>query len=430
MWILAERTEKYGKWILGTILAVLLFLSVSRADQKSDFLDYYQASKRWTSGENLYRFDVALELNEKIKKIEDLFIPENFALLQALQTETGTYIYPPLFSFLLVPLSFLSPNQASVAFQIFSWSCLLGILCIFLNSKEPFLAKLKYPYFTLSLLLLLNIRFIESHIQNNQVGIFLILLVLASLVSKNDFLSGSLLALAVSIKVTPLVFLFVFLYEKRYRSILYFFIAIVIWNLLPSLYRNEYNLSMCKEWISEILGNAMSNPLLRSWKNNQSFISTLAKYFVVGADFINQPTYGLPLIQLSKETIKLIQLVFLALFGAPLLFLLRIKNIKWEIISLLFLVSVIFSGISWTHSFVVCLVPTLLFLIHWQTGNLNSKEIYSALTIVLVPLLTHRNIVGSKIDSALSMFSILLYTSIFFYIFLLNLTLKQHANRN
>lgn len=429
MWKLLERKEKLGNLALGLVLFAFLILGMTRADQKSDFLDYYHASKRWVTGENLYRFDVALQLTE-IRSLEELFQPQNLPLLQALQNETATYIYPPLFSFLLIPLGALSPYLASLIFQIISWLALLGIVWLLLKDKNSIVSQMKLPGWTFTLLLLLNFRFLESHIQNNQVGILLIFLILISILSEKDTLSGFLLALAVSIKVTPLVFLFLFIYQRRFKAIGYFVISILFWNLLPCLYNFNYTMQMTNTWFSEILGNAMSNPMLRSWKNNQSFVSTMAKYFLVGADFINQPSYNLPFLQLSKETIKYIQLIFVGLFGLPLLFLLKKKGIQWEILSLLFLFSAIFSGISWTHSFVICLVPYLLILFYHQTNRLSKMESYVLAVVTVLPLLSHRNFIGPKFESALSMFSILLYTSSILYFIILKMAYTKDANRN
>lgn len=430
MWKFLETLEKRGKWILSILLAVLLVLSVSRSKQKSDFLDYYHAAERWSTGENLYRFDVAFELQTKIKTIEDLFQPENLHLLTALQNETATYIYPPLFSFLLIPFTILSESHAALTFELFSWISLLVILYLIFQNKELTNPKSKYPFLILLGTLVFNFRFLESHIQNNQVGLLLILLVLVSLNTRSQVMSGILLALAVSIKITPLVFVFVFVYEKQYRRILWFLLGISLWNALPLLYNWNYTIQMTNEWLTEILGNAFSNPLLRSWKNNQSLSSTLAKYFVSGADMINQPNYGMPFFNLPLFGLKIIQLFFMVLFGIPLLLLWRRENKKWEIISLLFLVSALFSGISWIHSFIICLVP--IYFILNQIANIenNKKEMYILLFILSLPLLAHRTFVGSQAEAALSMFSLLFYTTSLLYFYIVRFALHETKNRN
>lgn len=430
MWKFLENLEKRGKWILAVLLLVLLVLSVSRSNQKSDFLDYYHAAERWGTGENLYRFDVAFELQTKIKTMEDLFRPENLHLLSALQNETATYIYPPLFSFLLIPFTYLSEPNASLVFELLSWISLLAILFLIFQNKELSSNHSKFPYLLLLGALVFNFRFLESHIQNNQVGLLLILLVLVSLTIRSHAVSGLLLALAVSIKITPLVFLFVFVYEKKYQRILWFLFGLFLWNALPLLYHWDYTIQMTNEWITKILGNAFSNPLLRSWKNNQSLSSTLAKYFVSGADMMNQPTYGMPFTNLSPSFLKIIQLFFMILFGIPLLLLWRKKNKQWEIISLLFLISALFSGISWVHSYIICLVPIYFILDRVTNTKHSQKELYLLLFLLSLPLLTHRTFVGSKIESALSMFSVLFYTTSLLYFYIVRFAFHETKNRN
>ncbi|TGL11030.1 glycosyltransferase family 87 protein [Leptospira levettii] len=430
MWKFLEPTERQGKWILTVLFLFLLVTSVNRSHQKSDFLDYYHASERWATGDNLYRFDVAFDLQSKIKTAEDLFRPENLPLLLALQNETATYIYPPVFSFLLIPITYLSEPNAALTFEILSWISLLILVYLLFQNKELNLQRTKFPYLILILTILFNFRFIESHIQNNQVGILLILLVLVSILFKNHFLGGFLLALAVSIKITPLVFLFVFVYEKKYSRIFWFLIGLVLWNVLPLVYHWDYTIQMSKEWMTEILGNALNNPLLRSWKNNQSLSSTLAKYFVSGADFINQPTYGLPFLNLSVSVLKLIQLVFIFVYGIPLLILWRKPNQKWTIISLLFLISALFSGISWIHSYIICLVPVYFILNKVFSTQMETKELYFLILVLCLPIFSHRTFVGQKVESFLSMFSILFYSTSLLYFYIVRFALNENKNRN
>ncbi|XDD48409.1 glycosyltransferase family 87 protein [Leptospira sp. WS39.C2] len=430
MWKFLEPMERQGKWILAVLFLFLLVTSVKRSHQKSDFLDYYHASERWGTGENLYRFDVAFELQSKIKTAEDLFLPENLPLLLSLQNETATYIYPPLFSFLLIPITMLSENNAALLFEILSWISLLTILYLLFHNKELNLPKTKYPYLILISTILFNFRFIESHIQNNQVGIILILLVLVSILIKNHALGGLLLSLAVSIKITPLVFLFVFLYEKQFSRIVWFFVGLVLWNAIPLVYNWDYTMQMSEEWITQILGNALNNPLLRSWKNNQSLTSTLAKYFVSGADFINQPTYGLPFLNLSLSVLKFIQIGFILVFGIPLLLLWRKPNQKWAIISLLFLISAIFSGISWIHSYIVCLVPIYYILNQVFHDEIDRKSLYFLIFVLSLPMLSHRTFVGQKVESLLSMLSILFYSSSLLYFYIVRSAFHENKNRD
>jgi hypothetical protein len=429
MWKSFQKSEIGGRIVLFSILALFLGNSLSRVSQKSDFLDYYHASERWKTSENLYKFDVAFELQKTVKKWEDLFLPENAKLLSELQNQTATYIYPPLFSFLLLPLTYVSEKSASGIHSFINFLALCGIIYLFAKPNR-FQIKIKNIEWILVLVLLINFRYLENHIQNNQVGILLVFLVLLSLTTKNNLIAGLLLALATSIKVTPLVFVAIFLYERRRMAVIWFIIAMVLWNTLPMLYDANYTVTMTKLWITEVLGNALSNPLLRSWKNNQSLPSTLAKYFISGADFVNQPLYRMPFVSLTMGAVKLLQFALISLFGLPLLYLLKFKNKKWEIVSLLFLASALFSGISWIHSFVICLFPVYIMVSKYQNLSFSKKEKISLIIILVLPLLSHRSFVGGVIENVFLMFSILFYTGVALYIFILRDSFKANELRN
>jgi hypothetical protein len=429
MWKIIQKSEVGGRITLSLLLLFFLVNGVTRASQKSDFLDYYHASQRFAQGENLYKFDVAYELQNTIKKWEDLFLPQNAHLLTDLQTQTATYIYPPLFSFLILPLTYFSETVASGIHSFVNFLALCGILYLF-STPNRFSVSVKNIEWVLVLVILANFRYLESHVQNNQVGILLVFLVLVSLTTKHNATAGLVLALATSIKVTPLVFVFVFLYERKYIAILWFLIGLLVWNLLPMLMDINYTVSMTSSWFKEVLGKALTNPLLRSWKNNQSLPSTLAKYFISGADFVNQPLYFMPFLSLSMEVVKVIQLIIMAFFGLPLLLLIKVKNRKWEITSLLFLASAVFSGISWIHSFVICLFPIFLMITKYQNQLFSKKERITFAILLLLPLLTHRSFIGLLFENIFLMLSILLYTSIGLYMFILFTSRKADETRN
>jgi len=423
------NSEAIGKFVFVSFLLFFLISGLIRNKQKSDFLDYYHASQRWETEENLYKFDTVTKLAEKLKDWQEIFLPENASLLDSLQNQTGTYIYPPLFSFLLIPLGHLDPIFASGLHSVLNWFCLVGIF--FILSKVRFFETGSKPGIWIFVLAILaNFRYLENHIQNNQVGLLLVFLVLSSLVSKNDFVSGILLALATVIKVTPIVFIVIFLYEKRFKVIFYFLAGLVFWNAVPLLYRFDYTMEMTKEWFTQVLGQALSNPLARSWKNNQSLSSTLAKYFFQGADFVNQPLYRLPFVSLSLSTIKIIQTCVIFIFGLPILYLLKKPNLKWNITAILFLASCLFSGISWIHSFVICIFPICFLILHnrnylWSRYEKN----WFWITIALV-LLTHRSFVGGLVENILLMYSILFYLGISLYMFIINISLRNYESRD
>lgn len=124
-------------WILlGTVLFfLLLFINgISKSGNRSDFRDYYNASVRFTQGNNLYNLDQIDEILGKLQsgeiKIEEAFTPKVFLQLKSMMEGLGTYIYPPTFAFLLIPISFFPYEVASAVFLTLNFLAFLGSLYI------------------------------------------------------------------------------------------------------------------------------------------------------------------------------------------------------------------------------------------------------------------------------------------------------------
>jgi hypothetical protein len=205
--------------------------------------------------------------------------------------------------------------------------------------------------------LLFGFRFLENHVNNNQVAFILMYLILLALSSKNNYITGLSLSLAVIIKLTPLVFLLFLFYKRRVKAILIFFLGLVFWAGIPLLDGYDYGVQNWANWFDMVLLSAMKNPVFRAWKNNQSLIATLAKYFLEGADPVNQMLFRMPFYSLSMESVKLV-FNFLALLIVVPLFRKYKNGIDTnQNIAALFILSVIFSGISWIHTFSFLIFP-------------------------------------------------------------------------
>jgi hypothetical protein len=406
---------KYSYILFYFLLLILFVQGIKKANQKSDFQDYYSASKLFVEKKDLYNQSTLTNLKSDVK-LDDLFKPENLLLLEKLKGNIGTYIYPPLFAFLLIPFSFLNYEIASVLFVSLNFICLL--ISLFLCSR--FFSS-KRIYTILFITILISFKFLENHVVNNQVAFILLALVLFSVYTKNSILSGLSLSLAIWIKITPAIFLLYFLLQKDFRKIGYTFVFGIFWMLLPSLFSHEYNFASLLSWKELILDNAMKNPEFRSWKNNQSLIATLAKYFLPNADILNQSQMGLPFFDLTKQTLQYLFYTVSVLIVYP--FLKQSLNIKdrFQTLSILFLLSILFSGISWIHSFVFLLFPIfyLTYLIFETDQIPKIKYSYIAISISLV--LLNKTFLGSNIESFLLMFSYLLYLSLAYYIILLSI---------
>ncbi|EMY78432.1 PF09594 family protein [Leptospira weilii serovar Ranarum str. ICFT] len=448
-------------WILiGTVLFFSLFFinGISKSGNRSDFRDYYNASVRFTQGNNLYNLDRIDEIFAKLRsgeiKIEEAFTPKVFLQLKDMMEGLGSYIYPPTFAFLLIPISFFPYEVASGVFLTLNFLALLGSLYIL---SVRFHRKGNFVF--LVVLCILNLRFLENHQNNNQVGLILIFLILASVHSSRDWLSGFLLALAIVIKLTPGAFVLFFLIQKRYRAVFYTLAFVCFWIFLPCLYAPSFTIEMTLTWKQLILDNYLKSPLFRAWKNNQSLNATLAKYFLSYADVLNQSRFGYPLQELNESVVKgMYSILSLALVIPFFRMVFTKRNVEFTL-GCLFVFSIVFSGISWVHAFVFLLYPSAILLDRvwsfgersilpvWETktGSFLKKSLDSVniifkkdkvsfffITGFLLILFCNRSVVGNAVEERLMMASYLLYFAIFQYVLLL-LALKYEpamGNKN
>ena len=415
--------SRVSKYLVFVLLGLLAVQGISKSKQKSDFHDYYTASQLFSQKKDLYNRSLLENLSSELK-LEDLFKAENFRKLQELKGNVGTYIYPPLFAFLLLPLSYFNYETASLIFNLINFFCFIILLKFIRNQYHSVNIDNKIFYS-----LIVCYPFLESHVINNQVAFILLLLVYISLFSKSNILSGACLSIAIWIKITPAIFLFYFLYKKDFFRLGYTILFMIFWFLIPSFSSFEYNLSSSKDWFELVLGNALKSPTFRSWKNNQSLIATLAKYFLSNADVLNQDQFGLPFYSLSKHGFQIIFYSILLMIGLPFLIKIYKGIYDYSLISILFILSVIFSGISWLHSFIFLFFP-IFYLIHLYKENILTKiQKYIFVIICFFILIANKNFIGESLDSAFKMYSYLLYIAIGYYFLYLSVNENEEKNQ-
>lgn len=401
-------------WFLFISILVLLFVGgVSKSKNQSDFNDYYRASISFSNKKDIYHVELIKNLSQSIT-LQNLFQPENLKKLEALKGNLGSYIYPPTFAFLLMPMAQLDYPLASLFFFLINFLCLL--LSLFLIHKMIPSPNIILVYI---ISLLFSYRFLENHIINNQVAFILIFLILLSVYTKSSWLAAILLSLGIVIKITPGIFILYFLYKRRYLILILTVVFLAFWLLLPSLAGHEYNMLQLKNWYLLVLDNAMKNPIFRAWKNNQSLLATLAKYFLNGADLLNQPRYSMPFVSLSATTVKGMFYALTVTILAPLFWRMK-KGIEDNLLlACLFILSVVLSGVSWIHSFSVLLF-SFVYAVNFLYERQELKRYRIILGVVgLMFILLGRQFIGSGMEDTAMMYSVYLYVSLALYILLL-----------
>lgn len=391
------------------LLLVLFWIGWNNTNNINDFHDYYRASRLLIEKKDIYQYEEVKQLKEKTT-LQELFKPENLEKLKSMKGNLASYIYPPPFAVMLYPIANLDYLISGKIFFVINFFSLLGVFYI-LHTR----GILCIPSITLFCTILLSFRILENHFINNQVGLLLLLLTLVSVYSSKDWLSALLLSFAVIIKLTPAIFLLYFFLNKRWKFFIYFFGFATFWSLLPFLFGLEYGLKQWENWYEMVFLNAMKSPLFRAWKNNQSLIATLAKYFLLGADPLNQAMYDMPFIILNSAQVKFMFLILsLSFIFIPSWKYLQDKNEEIYLASL-FILSTVLSGISWIHTFVT-LIPAFYVLVSLSATQRKLRILLLGLGIFLVS--THRNALGSVVESSFLMFSGFLYISLFLLILL------------
>jgi hypothetical protein len=409
--------EKY-KYLTIFMVVFILLQGLGKSASQSDFFDYYRASRLFAEHKDIYQWKAFKSLGEDFK-VENLFQPETFDKFLSLKGNIGTYIYPPLFAFLIIPITGLEYEIASAIFIIInSLSLVLALFFTYhlLEEKDFFFAASFWG-------LLFSYRFLESHVTNNQVTFILLALVLGAIYIEKKFdtftgksISAILLSLAIIIKITPAIFILYFFLKRSYLVIFLTLVFGGLWMLVPSVYGFEYNLGLIQNWNELVLQSAMKNPIFRAWRGNQSLVGTLAKYFLIGADPENQIKYGMPFYASSPVLVKYIFYSISFLLIAPVLFLKERGN---KMISILFILSVVLSGISWLHAFSFLLFPSIFFISEILSNKTRESYKYILFTIGCLNLFTMKSISGKIIEESSLMFSLFLYTSIIFYFLIL-----------
>lgn len=234
--------------------------------------------------------------------------------------------------------------------------------------------------------------------------------------------------------------------QKRYQVILYTFVFVLFWILLPCLYAPSFTIEMTLAWKQLILDNYLKSPLFRAWKNNQSLNATLAKYFLNYADVLNQSRLGYPIQELNESVVKGMYSILSLALVVPFFWKVFVKRNVELTLGCLFVFSIVFSGISWVHAFVFLLYPSGILLDRtwsftersvlpfWKTTSSSfPKKIINSIKLIfekdkvsfyfivgsVLILLFNRSILGNGLEEKLMMASYLLYFAIFQYVLLL-----------
>lgn len=233
--------------VVFLIASLYILLSINSAKRGGDFDVYLDAAIKLSKGENIY---VAPFIN-------------------GLQ-----YFYSPLFALLLEPFT---TNFFIIEFL---WLIISGVFLIrifklcsnylnfnILSQKENYLFVVITSFFI--------IRFLLYNIGMIQITVFLLWCILESIsyINKGKSIHGAfLLALAINIKLMPLVFLPYLLYRAKFKAFLWVVIFSIVFLFLPSIFIGfDFNNFLLSEWL-KVINPVNKEHLIEPFSDSQSLV--------------------------------------------------------------------------------------------------------------------------------------------------------------
>ena len=153
--------------------------------------------------------------------------------------ENRHYLYPPISLIPLFPLGLLPYHAGGVIFSIARIFLILYLL--YIVSKwcgESVEISVERLLLLATLSLLVCFRFVQNEFRNGQINILLTTFCIAGVyfsLSKSwlkQLSGGALIAVAASIKVTPIFFIAPLLLHKRWKTILFVFVTLFILQII------------------------------------------------------------------------------------------------------------------------------------------------------------------------------------------------------
>ncbi|MFH1381058.1 MAG: glycosyltransferase family 87 protein, partial [Candidatus Omnitrophota bacterium] len=385
----AEKQAQNGYSLMTKIILVLLivfficfgiYTTWRTHNNSTDFDTYYFAAKDICTGQPIYSEHEGI----------------------------SPYIYPPFFACLLAPFAIFNMETASLIWYVlnivFAFSILLCFKLIF-DSWDISVIKNSIPLIPKLLFLIIVSALIIDNISMLQVNVFLFFLVVLGLYffrKGSDVLAALFLAMAISIKIIPVLFLLYFIVKREFRICIF----IILWTFFFSLAIPTFFMGLDHAWASLIAWN--DNMLAKSISlkpnfdmmsymfnpQNQSVKAFFSKWLMEN-DFsilctkrVSHEYYPFMInwtLSIKKEYALYAYRVFTLLLSIVTFFYCRkkIKDRKNPLLnnefSLIFLLSIIVNPVLKTQQMVFIIFPLVLLLSSIVISNRHYRFFYRAM---------------------------------------------------
>jgi alpha-1,2-mannosyltransferase len=303
---------------------------------------------------------------------------------QVLELRAGTNIWnkyyfpnPPIFPISLYPLTTLPAVDAAMVW--FTLKATLAAACLLACMKMAIPKGVKFPWWAQGAVVLLALRPIMGdlfHANNNLIILSLIVAMLAAWRRGYDVVAGLCLALAITYKVTPALFLPYFLYKRSWKTLaataagIFLFVVVI-----PSLVLGPaFNAQCLTAWYRRILGPYVEDGVGSPQEVNQSMIGVFTRILTASGKAIEHGYRGVHyqgnLLSLPHSAVTIgLKVASLGLVGL-LAFFCRTKAARRDDprllgeFSLVVLTMLFASERSWKHHFVTLVLPIAYLVAH------------------------------------------------------------------
>lgn len=254
-----------------------------------------------------------------------------------------TFVYHPILLTVMLPFSILPPSLSFIVWSILSVAALL--LSIYLLSNREW-----QTWYWLFLFFIP----VTHNFTLGQINTFILLVLVLTLhfsEKKKPMWAGIFLAIAIIIKLSPVILLAYFVARKQWHIIAYTLLALVIMSLIGIL---QFGLQTTIEYSEVIRFAAQDFTLTRYNLNLQSYMGEIMLR-------ISQSGLSLDLAQGAIVIVWINRILFLISAGFAFFFTLKASPAKSAIAFALFVtLSTFFSPLLWLHHLVLLILPVMI----------------------------------------------------------------------
>ncbi len=343
-------------------------------------------------------FDVYLHAGEKIIQEQNIYKPPFVKGLQ--------YYYSPTFALFLAPFSSIPKIIPEFIWLLLSIYFLYRIWIISMTffPKIPEFS-IKENYWWIGLTLFFVLRFILMNIAMIQMTIFLIwasLETIFQIEKKNYLLSGLILAIAINIKLMPLIVLPYILFRNHLISFCYTLACSLLLLVAPYLFlKHEYITMLYSEWW-QIINPTNQEHMIETGNGTHSLVSLIPVYIT---DTVGNFEYKRNFINLSIETThlvvnisRLILVFFTFWFLRTLPFKKEFDKLKiyWEVSYLLLVTPLLFPH-QQKYAFMY-IAPAIIYLVYVFIYKIkNNEKIWFKISVLLIFSIIFSPLIGSDV---------------------------------